>query len=173
MSDYSVDVNVPHPVTSRVEVGNKDGQPFTSASTVEVFNRDGLPYKTDSTIRVPDPIKTESTISIPEPIKTESTISIPEPIKTESTAEIDVKPVALDQCLRIRLDPVPTTCIHQPYQQHIGFSVFGVEVFGIDVQGEARSIIEGMDRKPHVLPAGPRPAPETSRHDGPRIRLDR
>ncbi|MEZ4702597.1 MAG: hypothetical protein R2834_19850 [Rhodothermales bacterium] len=165
MADYSLDV------ASHVDVANTGDKAFKTASGLEVSNKDGQPFKSDSTLRVPDPIKTESTFSIPDPIKTESTLSIPDPIKTESTAEIDLKPVALDQCLRIRLDPVPTTHLHQPYRQHIGFSLFGIEIFGIDLHGEMNAFIEGSDRKPHVVPT--RAHTEDHRGPGVRIRLDR
>ena len=173
MADYSVDVHVPNPVNSNVAVANQDGQPFEVQSGVEISQKDGQPFVTDSTFHVPETVTTDSTIHIPETISTDSTFHIPEPIKTES--EIDLKPVALDQCLRIKLDPLPATCVRQPYRQHIGFSWLGVEFFGIDVQGEAKSYIESAEKKPHVVSGGPRSSRSSKSHskhsDGLRIRL--
>ena len=164
MADYTVDLNVPHPINTVVEVANREGKPLVTESSVSVSTKDNAPIKTDSTLHVP------------EPIKTDSTLHVPEPIKTESRAELDLKPVAFDQCIRIRLDPLPATCVRSPYRQHIGFTLFGIEIFGLDLDGEARSYIDGKDPAPHVIPAGPRrhhdtPHRRDETRDSVRIRL--
>ncbi|MBV7335260.1 hypothetical protein KFU94_44875 [Chloroflexi bacterium TSY] len=110
------------------------------------------PLKTDSRTEVvlPQPLKTE--LAITEPIRTE--LAITEPIRTESKAELDVKPLVFDQCLTIKLDPLPPTCIRQPYQQHFGITILGVEVMGFSVSGELRHIVDETDKRPQVVWGG-------------------
>ena len=81
-------------------------------------------------------LKSESTLSSVSKLSTDSKIAL-EPIVTQSTAQLDLKPLALDQCLRISFGPLPPTCVRQPYQQHFGFTLFGMEIFGFILAGES------------------------------------
>ena len=63
----------------------------------------------------------------------------------------DVKPLAVDQCLRISFGPLPPTSVRQPYQQRVGFTLFGVEVFGFTIEGEGRLLVSDLRTKPYVV----------------------
>jgi hypothetical protein len=86
--------------------------------------------------------------------KSKLELAITQPIKTESTALLDIKPLAFDQCLRISFGPLPPTCISQPYQHHVGFTLFGLELFGFNLVGEAKVVVTDIPPKPHVAWGG-------------------
>jgi hypothetical protein len=112
-------------------------------------------------ISIPDPVKTDSklTLEVPHTIKTDTavTFSIPEPIRTETKADfsfrvgVDVQPVVVDQCLRLSLGPLPPTHICLPYRQHVGLTLFGVEIFGLSLDGEAQVVVGERQRHTHVV----------------------
>ena len=120
--------------------------------------------KVDSKLAITEPIETKSalTLSVPDTIKTDAKLafSIPEPIRTEAKAAIDLQPVVVDQCLRLALAPLPPTQVCFPNTQRIGLTVFGVEVFGLTLEGEARVQVGELPKAPHIVHA---PAP----HAGP------
>jgi hypothetical protein len=125
----------------------------------------------DIKLAVTEPIETKSalTLSVPDPIKTDSTakletdskfaLALPDPIRTESKAALDLQPVVLDQCLRLTLGPLPLTRICLPNRQRIGFTLFGTEIFGVTLDGEAQFLIGEPPKHPQVVatPVGPPP----------------
>lgn len=120
------------------------------------------PIKADLTVKVPDPIKTDSKIKTDSDIKTRSELhtdskisfTIPEPIRTDSRAELDLRPIAVDQCLRLSLAPLPATRICLPNRQHVGITLFGVEVFGLTLEGEAQVLVGEPHRQAHIIGPG-------------------
>jgi hypothetical protein len=117
---------------------------------------DGLnDIKIDSSLAVTKPIETDSklTLSVPDTIKTDTkfAFTIPEPIRTDSKAAIDLQPVVLDQCLRLSLGPLPATRICLPNRQRIGLTVFGVEVIGLTLDGEAQVVVGEPHRQTHIV----------------------
>lgn len=128
--------------------------------------------KVDSKLAVTQPIVTTSalTLSVPDPVKTDATLalSVPEPIRTEAKAAIDLQPVVVDQCLRLSLGPLPPTLVCLPNRQRIGLTLFGVEVFGLTLDGEARVVVGDLPRPPHVVSAPAVHAePHRAGHDHP------
>ena len=113
--------------------------------------------KVDSKFAVTQPIETKSalTLSVPETVKTDGKLSfsIPEPIKTEAKAAIDLQPVVVDQCLRLSLGALPPTLVCLPNRQRIGLTLFGVEVFGLTLDGEASIMVGDLPRAPHLVSA--------------------
>lgn len=119
--------------------------------------------KVDSKLAITEPIETSSalTLSVPEPIKTDATLktdstlafTIPEPIRTEAKAAIDLQPVVVDQCLRLSLGALPPTLVCLPNRQRIGLTLFGVEVFGLTLDGEARVVVGDLPRPAFVVSA--------------------
>lgn len=111
--------------------------------------------KVDGKLAVTQPIQTDSklTVSIPDTIRTDSktALTIPEPIRTDSKADINLEPVAIDQCLRLSLAPLPNTRICLPNRQRIGVSIFGVEIFGLTLEGEAQIIVAEPHRPNHLM----------------------
>ncbi|MFN0121844.1 MAG: hypothetical protein ACKV2V_15225 [Blastocatellia bacterium] len=103
------------------------------------------------TLETPQPVRadTRTELVLPQPFRTE--INVPDPIRTESTAALDIRPLALDQCLNLRFAPLPATCVRLPYQQHVGLTWFGVEILGLTLRGEAQTIVEPLPDKPKVV----------------------
>lgn len=130
-------------------------------------------------LSVPDPIKTETTLKLPDTIKGDLksdgkfAFTIPEPVRTDSKADlragIDLQPVVVDQCLRLSLGALPATRICLPNRQHVGFSLFGVEVFGITLDGEANVIVGPPERQTQIVQSTRHGAKDD--HDGLRVRL--
>lgn len=133
----------------------------------------------DIQLSVPEPVKTETklTLALPDTFKSDGkfAFSIPEPIRTDSKADvgvragIDLAPVVLDQCLRLSLAPLPPTRICLPNRQHIGLTLFGVEVFGITFDGEANILVDEPQRQTHIVRSAS--ANPQAGSDGVRIRL--
>ena len=114
------------------------------------------PIETKSalTLSVPDTIKTDGKLATDSKVVTDSKLVSDSKLVTDSKAAIDLQPVVLDQCLRITLGPLPVTQICFPNRQRIGLTVFGVEVFGLTLDGEAQ-ILVGDPPKPPRLVAAP------------------
>ncbi|MFT3976297.1 MAG: hypothetical protein QM688_04170 [Sphingomonas bacterium] len=110
---------------------------------------------------VPQPIRTENTLKLPDTFKSDGkfAFTIPEPVridgKADVSADIDIRPVVLDQCLRLSLAPLPPTRICLPNRQRIGLTVFGIEVFGLTLQGEATIIVGEPERQTHIVRNAP------------------
>ena len=129
-------------------------------------------------LAVPEPIKTETTLKVPDTFKGDLksdgkfAFTIPEPVRTDSTADvragIDIQPVVLDQCLRLSLGPLPATRICLPNRQHVGLTLFGVEVFGISFEGEANILIGEPARQTHIVQ---QPPSRSKPGEGLRVRL--
>lgn len=133
-------------------------------------------------LTIPEPIKTETTLKLPDTLKTDGkfAFTIPEPIRTDAKADvglragIDLQPVVFDQCLRLSLGPLPPTRICLPNRQHVGLTLFGVEVFGITLEGEANILVGEPERQTHIVksaPAHPKSEHPKSGGDGIRVRL--
>lgn len=121
--------------------------------TVGVTGLDNV--KVDAKLAITEPIETSSslTLSVPEPVKTDSkfALSLPDPIRTETAAAIGLRPVVVDQCLRLSLGPLPPTQICLPSRQRLALSVFGVEVFGLTLEGEARVVVSDLPGPSHIV----------------------
>ena len=134
--------------------------------------------QTSSTNRLelPDPIDTRLTVSVPDTIKTDqaqrSELAVTEPIVTQMTTDldldVDVKPMVMDLCLTVGIKDLPRFKVSRPYDKHIGLSVFGREVFGIDWCGSQDFIVDDVRRHP-MLAGGTDMHQHTthdSHHDG-------
>ena len=137
--------------------------------TVGIQGLDNI--KVDTTLSVPKPIETKTslTLSVPDTVKTDSklTYAFPDPIKTDSKAAIDLQPVVVDQCLRLSLGPLPPTLVCLPNRQRLGLTLFGVEVFGLTLEGEAKVVVQDLPRPAHVIsvPIPPPTRPEPLAYD--------
>jgi hypothetical protein len=120
--------------------------------TVDVQGLDNT--KNTITLETPQPLKSETAIglAVTQPIETDSKFefSTPQPLRAESKAELDVKPLAIDQCLRISLAPLPPTCIRFPIHQQIGLTLFGIELIGLRFSGESQVLICDAPKDPHI-----------------------
>ncbi len=131
----------------------------------------------DIRIRYPDPIQTDSDVDaelrlrIPDPIQTDSKIRLDSAseltTKSDVNANVDLQPVVLDQCLRLSLAPLPPTRICLPSRQRVSLSVFGVEVIGLALEGEARVDVTDLPKASFVKLA----KPKQHKEDSLRVRL--
>jgi hypothetical protein len=120
--------------------------------TVDVMGLDNIGVTLN-----PTPLKTESKIdlTLPQPFKTDSKtdskIDAKADIKSDSknALAVDLKPVALDVCLNSS-SKLPTGEIHQPFSYHVGLTLFGVEMFGVNFGGESRVTLQDLPKKPSV-----------------------
>ena len=62
---------------------------------------------------------------------------------------MDVKPIAVDLCMKMSMGPMPPMCIRQPYQHHFGITMFGVEVLGFSF-GQSQVIVQDLPQRPQV-----------------------
>ena len=150
---------------------------ITSSSTnsVDVLGLDNL--KADLTLHTPDTFKTDATNTYDiKPLKSDYTYDI-KPLKSDYTYEIkplqlDVKPVTLDLCMTANVGKVPDLCVRQPYRHRMGFSLYGMEVWGFTLSGEQETVVQEMDRRPQVAIAGaPASWPAAPRHEQDRDKL--
>src|SRR5262245_65086414 len=67
------------------------------------------------------------------PVKVDSRqeVAVTDPIRTDARSTLDLKPVALDLCVRTGQTSLPPTHVCQPYRHSIGFTLMGVEVVGL------------------------------------------
>lgn len=120
---------------------------------------------------LPQPFKSESKteLVLPQPFKSESRteLAVTEPIRTESdnTMALDIKPVAVDLCLNLKLGELPPTRIRQPYQQHFGITLFGLEVLGFNVSGESQIVIQDYPKKPQIAWGGEEHVHHEGKHE--------
>ncbi len=98
-------------------------------------------------IRIPEigPITTTSTVNGDskvglkvEPLKIEP-LTVTSNSNTNSV--VDLKPVAVDSCQTIKIAPLPPIRMEQPYSQHFGFVVMGVELFGFNSSGSYETLL--------------------------------
>jgi hypothetical protein len=140
-----------------------------TTSTINVNNSGTTNVDSDSTIEIKglDNIKTTTELKLPQPFKTESRqeLAITQPIVSDakSALALDIRPVTVDLCLNLNTGPTPPTCIRQPYHNHFGFTLFGMEVFGLNFSGESQVIVQDLPKQPQVAWGGedsaPRPHP--------------
>jgi hypothetical protein len=121
----------------------------------------------NATLTIPQPIETDTTLTLktPDTFNTdnhlESTSSIDTKSAIDTTSAIDLRPVAIDQCLRLSLAPLPATHICYPNRQRIALSLFGVEVFGLTLEGEAQVVVGEPRRQTQIVGGEARALHET------------
>jgi hypothetical protein len=90
-----------------------------------------------------------------------------DPVTTDSSISVDLKPAVVDLCLTLNVGKLPSMCVTQPYHHRVGFTLWGLEVWGLSFSGEQETVVQ-------ELPAQPRTAfgavdwsalPASRRHD--------
>lgn len=69
-------------------------------------------------------------------------VAYTEPIRTDSNSTLDLKPVALDMCVRTGQASLPPTHVCEPYRHKIAFTLMGAEIYGLVLSGESQTIID-------------------------------
>ncbi len=112
---------------------------------------DTIATETELTLRVPDPIQTDSKLRVDSASELTTTSDIT--TRSDVNTNVDLQPVVLDQCLRLSLGPLPPTRICLPSRQHVGFSLFGIEIVGVTLEGEARVDVSELPKRPFIRTA--------------------
>jgi hypothetical protein len=86
-------------------------------------------------------------------------IAYTDPIRTDANSTLDLKPVAMDVCVRTGQASIPPTHICEPYHHRIGLTMFGVELFGVAWSGDSQTIVEDRRSRPSVVFGDVVPAP--------------
>lgn len=86
-------------------------------------------------------------------------IALPDPIRTDANSTLDLKPVAMDVCVRTGQASIPPTHICEPYHHRIGLTLLGVELFGLAWSGDSQTIVEDGRSRPSVVFGDVVPAP--------------
>ncbi len=111
------------------------------------------PLTTDSKLQLvlPQPFATKSEVDTNSTSKSDSTVNTDSKVSSDSrnALSVDLKPVAVDLCLNTS-SKLPHGQIHQPFSYHVGWTMFGVEMFGVTFGGESRVILEDLPKKPAV-----------------------
>ena len=90
-----------------------------------------------------------------EPVTTASTVNTTSSVESSSdvtsSSTVDLKPVAVDTCVRLELGPAPATEVCTPYEQTWGWSVLGLELFALTVRGTLTTHIRPEHHGPVVI----------------------
>jgi hypothetical protein len=102
-------------------------------------------------------VTTNSTVAA----TTTSTLTTKSDLDTNSAlkAEVDLKPLQVDLCLKLGLDRLPSTAICRDGRRHFGITLLGVEVIGFNYEMNTTTKIEDIANQPFVVgrPADHRP----------------
>lgn len=74
-----------------------------------------------------------------------------DPVATSSSIAMDLEPVAVDSCVRVELAPVAPTMVRSPWEQRVGFSLWGVELAAISWCGQSTTYVEPVPPRPLVV----------------------
>jgi hypothetical protein len=153
-----------------------------SKNTVDVVGLDNIklgliqPFKaeTDSALEL-KPLTANLNLGLTQPFKaeTDSTLELKpleiKPLTTTSNLNLDLKPAVVDLCLTTNIGKVPNVCARLPYHHHVGFTLFGTEIWGFTFSGQQDVVVEELDRQPKVVWHEAEPVRSPSRH-GPESR---
>ena len=138
MADISIDSNV-------------HGGPLTGSVAADVVSTltglDAMHLTTDGD----NTIHGDATITLNPVTSTVTLTPVTTTASVSSNSTLDIEPVAVDSCLRLEFGPLPETTVLSPYQQRWSWSVFGVEIFALDLRGAATTHIRPDRAAPVVL----------------------
>jgi hypothetical protein len=87
----------------------------------------------------------------PVSVDSRQELAVTEPIRTDASSTLDLKPLVIDVCSRTGQASLPPTHVCQPYQHRIGFTVMGMELFGVTWSGESQTIVADRPGGPAVV----------------------
>jgi len=156
MADYTIDTTVfggntfSSDVTADVtsSLTGLDNMKLTLAGGTTNTNNGENTVHSDATITL-EPVTTTSTVNTTSSIESSSDVTSNANVAT--TSSVDLKPVAVDTCVRLELGPPPATEVCTPYEQTWGWSVLGLELFALTVRGSATAHIRPERHGPVVI----------------------
>ena len=152
MADYSIDTTVfgGSPVHGDVTadvtstLAGLDNMKLTLAGGETTTLAGGL----TTTLAGENTVHSDATITL-QPVATSSTLTSTSSVDT--TSSVDLKPVAVDTCVRLELAPPPATEVSTPYEQQWCWSVLGLELFAITVRGSTSTHIRPEHHGPVMI----------------------
>jgi hypothetical protein len=121
--------------------------------TLDIVGLDDIDVDLSASLAVPQPIQTKSDLAA----TTRSELAVTQPIVTDlnlnASATVDVKPV--DLCLTFGIGRLPRARICRPVERHLGMTLFGIEIFGLNWSGYSELVFSDLDPRPHVELGGP------------------
>jgi hypothetical protein len=156
MADYTIDTTVfggntfSSDVTADVTstLTGLDNMELTLAGGTTNTNNGENTVHSDATITL-EPVTTTSTVNTTSNIESSSDVTSNSSVAT--TSSVDLKPVAVDTCVRLELGPPPATEVCTPYEQTWGWSVLGLELFALTVRGSSTTHIRPEHHGPVVI----------------------
>ena len=148
MADFSVDSTVFGGNTFLADVTSNlaglDDMLLTLAGGTTNTNNGENTLHTDATVTL-QPVTTTSTVTagVDSTLKSDSSV--------DTRSSLDLKPVAVDTCVRLELGPPPATEVCMPYDQQWSWSVLGVDLFAITVRGSTTAHIRPEHHGPVVI----------------------
>ena len=99
-------------------------------------------------------VHSDATITL-EPVTTTSKVDTTSSVTSDSSVDtnstFDLKPVAVDTCVRLELGPPPATEVCTPYELQWAWSLLGHELFAITVRGSTTTHIRPEHHGPVVI----------------------
>lgn len=156
MADYTIDTTVfggntfSSDVTADVTstLAGLDDMFLTLAGGTTNTNNGENTLHSDATITL-EPVTTTSTVNTTSSIESSSDVTSNSNVAT--TSSVDLKPVAVDTCVRLELGPPPATEVCTPYEQQWAWSLLGLELFAITVRGSTTTHIRPEHHGPVVI----------------------
>ncbi|WP_426567252.1 hypothetical protein ACPPVT_08745 [Angustibacter sp. McL0619] len=123
MADYSIDTNVSGGLTT--DLAGLDDMKLT------------LDGGTTTTLAGGTSVNTKSAVTSESKLHTDSMVVADTKVALAPLqSSVDLRPVAVDSCVRLELAPPPPTEVCTPYEQRWGWSVLGLELFALSVSGQ-------------------------------------
>lgn len=156
MADYTIDTTVfggntfSSDVTADVtsSLTGLDAMKLTLAGGTTNTNNGENTLHSDARITL-EPVTTTSTVNTTSSLESSSDVTSNSNVAT--TSSVDLKPVAVDTCVRLELGPPPATEVCTPYEQTWGWSVLGLELFALTVRGSSTTHIRPEHHGPVVI----------------------
>jgi hypothetical protein len=138
MADYTIDTKLSGAVNSDVTAD------VTADVTSTLAGLDDMLL----TLAGENTVHTDSRVAV-EPVTTTS--SVDSTARVDSASVVDLRPVALDSCVRLELAPPPETEVCTPYEQCWSWSVLGLELFAVTVRGSTSTHVRPSRARPVVI----------------------
>ena len=130
-----------------------------STNTYDIVGLDNV--KTDNKVdadlglklELPQPYKVETASALDiKPLElTIKPLEADLDLETKSNLTLDLKPAVIDLCLTTNFGKIPNMCVRLPYQHHIGFTLFGTEIWGYTFSGQQDMVVEELEKQPKVI----------------------
>jgi hypothetical protein len=160
MADESAEITLNNNNSGRFELV----QPFKAenVSTTTSTSSQTLDVKPLSQTLEVKPLSQTSNQALelkPVNVDSRQEIAYTDPIRTDASSTLDLKPVAMDVCVRTGQASLPPTHVCEPYHHRVALTVLGVELFGLAWSGDSQTIVDDRRSKPAIAWGEVTPAP--------------